>query len=238
VWARLWFRALVAAALMALAAAAYRARVASLLAMERVRTRIAADLHDDLGSTVSRMAILSEVAKRQVEATHAEAARVLEEIGTSARELLDTTGDIVWAIDPRRDDVASLVARVREFGAGLLEPKGIAWDFQASPEAEALRFDPEQRRQLLLIFKEALHNIVRHARCTAASVSIATRHGRLQAEIRDDGRGFQEEPAGTGHGLGSMRARAVQVGGELRIHSQPGAGTRLTLDVPLRRRGA
>jgi signal transduction histidine kinase len=91
---------------------------------------------------------------------------------------------------------------------------------------------------VLLIFKEALHNIVRHARCAAASVSIATRDGRLQAEVRDDGCGFTEEPSGSGHGLGSMRARAVQLGGELRIRSQPGAGTCLTLDVPLRRRGA
>jgi signal transduction histidine kinase/streptogramin lyase len=237
-WARWWARAVAAAVFIAIAAAAYRVRVARLLTMERVRTRIAADLHDDLGSTVSRMAILSEVAKRQVESTHAEAAHVLEEIGTSARELLDTTGDIVWAIDPRRDDGASLVARVREFGASLLEPKGIAWEFGASPEAEALRLDPEQRRQLLLVFKEALHNIVRHARCSAASVSIATRDGHLQAEVRDDGCGFSEAPASAGHGLGSMRARAAQLGGELTIHSQPGAGTRLVLDVPLRRRGA
>jgi signal transduction histidine kinase len=235
-WARPWFRAAVAVALIALGSAVYRARVARLLAMERLRTRIAADLHDDLGSTVSRMTILSEVAKRQVEATHAEAAHVLEQIGTSARELLDTTGDIVWAIDPRRDDGASLVARVREFGASLLEPKGIAWDFQASPEAEALTLDPEQRRQVLLIFKEALHNIARHSRGTAAHVSIATRDGRLRAEVRDDGCGFSESPEGSGHGLGSMRARAAQLGGELRIQSQPGAGTLLCLDLPLRRR--
>jgi signal transduction histidine kinase len=186
------------------------------------------------------MAILSEVAKRQVEDTHAEAARVLEEIGTSARGLLDTTGDIVWAIDPRRDDGASLAARVREFGAGLLEARGIAWEFEASPEAEALKLDPEQRRQLLLIFKEALHNIVRHARCATAAVSIAASNGRLQAEIRDDGRGFAD-PTGnssTGHGLDSMRARAARLGGELRIHSRPGTGTRLTLEVPLRRASA
>jgi signal transduction histidine kinase/ligand-binding sensor domain-containing protein len=235
-WARAWFRAAVAVALIALGAAVYRARVARLLAMERLRTRIAADLHDDLGSTVSRMTILSEVARRQVEATHAEAAHVLEQIGTSARELLDTTGDIVWAIDPRRDDGASLAARVREFGASLLEPRGIAWDFQASPEAEALALDPEQRRQVLLIFKEALHNIARHSRCTAARVTIASRDGRLRAEVRDDGCGFSEPPEGSGHGLGSMRARAGQLGGELRVHSRPGAGTVLSLDLPLRRR--
>jgi ligand-binding sensor domain-containing protein/signal transduction histidine kinase len=239
-WQRQWFQAAVALTLALLGYGIHRHRLRQALALERVRTRIASDLHDDIGSTVSRMAILSEVAKRQVEGTHAEASRVLEEIGTSARGLLDTTGDIVWAIDPRRDDGASLVARVRAFGAGLFEARGIAWDFQASPEAQALRLDPEQRRQLLLIFKEALHNISRHAQCASACVSIATRDGVLQAEIRDDGRGFSEEqaPTGSGHGLGSMRARARHLGGALRVHSRPGAGTCLTLQVPLHRRGA
>jgi signal transduction histidine kinase len=186
------------------------------------------------------VAILSEVARRQVEGTNAAAAQALAEIGASARDLLDSTGDIVWAIDPRRDDGASLAARVREFGAGLLEAKGIAWEFSAAPEAEAARFDPEQRRQLLLIFKEALHNILRHADCSSAAVSIAVRDGRLQAEVRDDGRGFRGEPekGQQGHGLSSMRTRAAQLGGELVIEAEPGAGTRVRLDVPLRRRGA
>ena len=239
-WRQPWFLAVAAALVVLAAAAAVRYRVAVLLEIERVRTRIASDLHDDVGSTVSRMAILSEVAKRQVEATHGDAAHVLDEIAASARGLLDTTGDIVWAIDPRRDHGANLAARVREFGAGLLEAKGIAWEFAASPEAEALRFDPEQRRQLLLLFKEGLHNVVRHSRCAAAGVRIDVRDGRLVAEIRDDGRGFAvgAAPSGTGHGLDSMRARAARLGGKLRIQSEVGAGTRLLLEVPVRRRHA
>jgi signal transduction histidine kinase len=211
-----------------------------LLAVERVRTGIATDLHDDVGSTVSRMALLSEVVKAQVQETHPEAARILEQIGASGRELVDSTSDIVWAVDPRRDDVASLVARVREFGAGLFEAKQIAWEFDASAEAEALRLDPEQRRQLYLIFKEALHNIVRHAAGSTASVAIAVVAGRLRAEIRDDGQGFAPSGQSTrrGHGLDSMRARAIRLGGDLDIHSAPGAGTCLTLVVPLRARDA
>jgi signal transduction histidine kinase/ligand-binding sensor domain-containing protein len=239
-WRRPWVVALATALLLAAVAALVRYRIVMLLRLERLRTRIASDLHDDVGSTVSRVAILSEVARRQVEGTNAAAAQALAEIGASARDLLDSTGDIVWAIDPRRDDGASLAARVREFGAGLLEAKGIAWEFSAAPEAEAARFDPEQRRQLLLIFKEALHNILRHADCSSAAVSIAVRDGRLQAEVRDDGRGFRGEPekGQQGHGLSSMRTRAAQLGGELVIEAEPGAGTRVRLDVPLRRRGA
>jgi signal transduction histidine kinase len=103
-----------------------------------------------------------------------------------------------------------------------------------------LRFDPEQRRQLLLLFKEALHNVVRHSRCAAAGVRIDVRDGRLVAEIRDDGRGFAvgAAPSGTGHGLDSMRARAARLGGKLRIQSEVGAGTRLLLEVPAHRRHA
>ncbi|HET8647374.1 MAG TPA: ATP-binding protein, partial [Vicinamibacteria bacterium] len=100
-------------------------------------------------------------------------------------------------------------------------------------------FDPEHRRQLLLIFKEALHNVVRHSQCRTAAVRMHARGGRLQAEVRDDGRGFTPGAGpGGGHGLGSMQARAAGLGGELRIESRPGAGTVVSLDVPLHRRGA
>lgn len=240
VWRRGWFLTVAGAGAALLALALLRYRVRMLVEVERVRTGIATDLHDDIGSTVSRMALLSEVVKAQVQETHPEAARILEQIGASGRELVDSTSDIVWAVDPRRDDVASLAARVREFGAGLFEAKGIAWEFEASAEADAARLDPEQRRQLYLVFKEALHNVVRHAAGSRASVSLAVLAGHLRAEIRDDGRGFTEaeQAARLGHGLDSMRARAARLGGQLEVHSTPGAGTRLVLLVPLRGRGA
>jgi signal transduction histidine kinase len=233
-WRRPWLLALLAAALGLVAYAGFRSRLARQLAVERVRTRIATDLHDDVGTTVSRMAILSEVVRRQVEGSHAEAARLLDQISASAREVVDATSDIVWSVNPRRDDVASLVTRVRELGAGLFEARGIGWEFSASPEVEAVRLDPEQRRQLLLVFKEALHNAARHAGAARVRVGMAVAAGRLLAEVEDDGKGIAGD-RGQGHGLDSMRARAARLGGELAVDSTPGRGTRLRVSIPLLR---
>src|SRR5262249_50756750 len=138
---------------------------------------------------------------------------------------------------PRRDELSNVVSRVRQFASDLLEAKGIHWDFEVSPELEKIRLDPEQRRHLLLIFKEALHNVVRHADCHKARLSLTVANGRLRAEIYDDGRSFI--PAGVsqnGHGLENMRGRAAQLGGEISIVSAPDAGSHVTLTIPLRRR--
>jgi signal transduction histidine kinase len=221
----------------------FRYRLARLLELERVRTRIAADLHDDIGAGLSRVAILSEVVKRMVGGGEGRnATPMLTEIADSARRLLESMREIVWAIDPQRDSLDNLASQIRQFASDLAEAQPITWEFRAPEEMDKIKLEPEQRRQLLLIFKEALHNIERHSSCRSVYVSIALSHRRLVAEIRDDGRGFalpevQSSPTnGRGNGLDNMRRRAVQLGGHLDIHSAPGEGTYLELTIPLKRR--
>jgi signal transduction histidine kinase/ligand-binding sensor domain-containing protein len=237
-WRRPWFVALAGLALAGVAYAGYRVRLAHLLAVERVRTRIATDLHDDLGSSLSRVVILSEVARRQVDG-QAEARALLEDIGGTARTLIDATADIIWSIDPRRDAVGPLAARVREFAGGLFAGGAASVRVHADPEVERVHLDPGQRRQLYLLLKEALNNAARHASCREVVVRLAV-HGRvLLAEVRDDGRGLAagapagEPPARGGHGLPSMRERAAALGGTLTIESAPGQGTVLRVEVPI-----
>src|SRR5262249_46565347 len=149
---------------------------------------------------------------------------------------------IVWSIDPRRDDLNSLVSRIRQFAYDVLEPKGVKSEFGVPPELGLIRLGPDARRHLFLIFKEAITNIERHSRCSFVSIKMALDHGRLRAEVRDDGRGFSPSTetsptnGGEGHGLGNMRARAAQLEGELTVHSSPGMGTTLELSVSLRKR--
>lgn len=239
VWQRWWFIAIVAVLIGLIANAVHRYRVARLVELERVRTRIAADLHDDIGSGLSRVAILSEVVKRQIGDVGELSLPMLSEIADSARRLVDSMSDIVWSTDPRRDDLSSLVLRVRQFGADLLEAKGIAWDLQFEPGLDNIKLAPDLRRHLFLIFKEAINNIGRHADCRSASLSINVAPHQLQAEIWDDGRGFQCDGVQAyrksrgGHGLENMQRRAAELGGELRIDSLPGQGTRLRLKLPL-----
>ncbi len=240
-WQRWWFLALAALAVGSIIHAIHRSRVARLLELERVRTRIATDLHDDIGSSLSRMAILSEVVKQEIGSTHQGSVQRLTEVAETARRLVETMSDLVWSIDPRRDDLKNVIARVRQFASDVLDAKGIRWDFQTPPEPEKVKLTPEQRRHVFLIFKEAFHNIMRHADCTSVSLIIRVTDRHLVAEIRDDGRGFTVPPRSApvrqdrlGHGLENMRARAAELDGQLHIDSVPGRGTHLTLSVPLK----
>ncbi|MBI3951603.1 MAG: hypothetical protein HY314_14220 [Acidobacteria bacterium] len=241
IWQRWWFLMLAAIIVGAVSYPLYRYRVARLLELERVRTRIATDLHDDIGAGLSQIAILGEVLKQQNAVAHPASAHMLTQITDTARGLVDAMSDIVWSIDPRRDTLNNLILRVGRLAADLPDPKGIACHFQASPGVEAIKLTPEQRRHLFLIFKEALNNIVRHADCTSVSLVISVTDHHLSAEIQDNGYGFARtvadedgDPPHRGHGLKNMQARAVELGGQFRIDSVPGGGTRLNLSVPLK----
>jgi signal transduction histidine kinase len=233
IWRRAWFLGLVALALAGGVALLYRYRVSHLLALERMRTRIATDLHDDLGSSLSRISILSELARRRAEGDP-DGSRLVTDIGETAREMMDALGESIWAIDPRRDDLRSLATRIRRFAGDVLEAHGIAWSLQAPPDAEDVKLSPVERRQLYLIFKESLHNVARHSGASSVTMSLAVKSWRLSAAIRDDGVGFDEPAEGeTRHGLGSMSARAADLGGWLTIDSAAGRGTEVRLEVPL-----
>jgi signal transduction histidine kinase len=241
IWLRWWFLAL-AAMLAGLAGyTLYRHRLGHVLELERVRTRIATDLHDDIGTSLSGMAFLSEAVKQQIGDSHSQASEMAGEVAATARGLADALGDVVWSIDPRRGDLGNLIMHVRWFASRVLEAQGIAWRFQAPPEPEKVKLAPEQRRHLLLIFKEAINNIARHSGCASVTLAIGMAGHRLEAEIEDDGRGFDprpgpephDAPAG-GNGLGNMRLRAAQLGGHLDIESAAGRGTRLKLTAPLK----
>lgn len=243
IWQRWWFLTLVALVMIGIAYALYRYRVAQLLKVERVRTRIATDLHDDIGASLSRMAILSEVVKQQTVGDNGhQTAPLLTEIADSARELVDSMGDIVWSIDPRRDDLQSVVRRIRQFASDVLEAKGIVWELRVPLEVESLKLDPEARQHLFLIFKEGINNVARHAEDTkSVALSIRVEGRQLIGEIKDDGSGFVPQAPNEarlkgrgGNGLSNMRERATQMKGRLDIASAPGAGTTLTLKVPMK----
>ncbi|MGA2130745.1 MAG: two-component regulator propeller domain-containing protein [Bryobacteraceae bacterium] len=232
VWGRWWFRLAALLGCGALLYGAYRYNLNRLLEVERVRTRIATDLHDDIGSSLSGMALLSEAVKQQVDGARPEAFEMASEVAAMARGLARSLSDVVWSTDPRRDDLRNVITRVRQ-SAAVLEAQGIAWSLEEPPEPQKVKLTPEQRHHLFLIFKEALNNIARHAQCASAKLTIAVEDGRLRAEIVDDGRGFSE--AGDhGNGLRNMKLRAEQMGGRLIVAAASGHGVRLELTVPLK----
>jgi ligand-binding sensor domain-containing protein/signal transduction histidine kinase len=249
-WRRAWFLALFGMALAGAVWILHRQRVHRLLALERVRTRLATDLHDDLGARLSRISILSEAARVRVGCDDAEAGRILEEVGATSRELIEASSDIAWSIDPAHDDLRSLATRVRRFASDMFDGRGVRWTFEAPADGALARLSPEIRRHVLLVFQEAINNIARHADPREVTLTLRVADHRLEAEIWDDGRGFpvaetDSHPADaraptaavsgcTGRGLQNMMARARELRGALQVGSKPGGGTRIRLVVPLR----
>jgi len=186
------------------------------------------------------MAILSEVAKRQIDGTEEGSASILTEIAESARGVVDSMNDIVWAIDPRRDDLRNVVFRVRQFASDLLGSKGIAWSLQAPAEFDKIKLNPQQRRHIFLIFKEAINNAARHAECKSVWLSLSIVHNQIVGEIRDDGHGMSVNSDQVAsdrdgvHGLVNMRTRAAQLNGQLIVASPSDGGTSIRIEVPLK----
>jgi signal transduction histidine kinase/sugar lactone lactonase YvrE len=240
VWQRWWFLTLAALGLGLTAFAFYRSRVERIVELERMRTRIATDLHDDIGSSLSQIAILSEVSRRRVGHEQSGVGESLAQIANTSRDLVDTMSDIVWAINPRRDRLSDLVQRMREFAGDVFTAREIEFSFRAPSDGQEIRLDADVRRQLYLIFKEAVNNAARHAQCAEAEIEFEVAQDRLLLRVRDNGRGF--DPNGdastgrNGNGLASMRQRARALGGEIEITSQPNQGTAIKLDLPLDRR--
>jgi len=232
IWQRWWFVTLALILTGLIATAIIRNRVGRLIELERVRTRIAADLHDDIGSGLSRIAILSEVARHQVSA-EVPVGEPLAVIAGASRDLVDSMSDIVWAINPNKDQLSDLVQRMRRFASDLFTARRIEFRFQAPGEEQARKIGAELRRQVFLIFKEAVNNIARHSACTEAQIEMRVENRWLMMRVVDNGPGFDPAQISDGQGLTSMRARAESLGGELQIISNEGKGTEVLVKVPL-----
>ncbi len=199
------------------------------------RDRLAADLHDDLGATLSSIGIQSDALRRKIEKGEVgEAAAMAGDISTSARETIAGMSDIVWAIKPHNDPLDKVVARMKAFAMNLFPGAGIRLRFHAD-HMEGMRTGMTFRKNMFLIFKEAVNNCAKYSGATEADIGLTLAGGRLTVDIHDNGRGFDETKLERVNGLNNMRERAAEIGGTLRITSAPGAGTRvvLTIDMPV-----
>jgi signal transduction histidine kinase len=231
IYLRWWF---IVASLLAAGLAIYslyRARIARLLEMERTRTRIATDLHDDIGANLTRIALLSEVANQQP--GNDKVKTLLPSIADIARESVASMNDIVWAISPEHNSLVDLTRRMRRHAEEVFAFRDIDLDFTAPTADGDLKLSVGARRDLLLIFKEAVNNAARHSLCTKIQIEFRCDHWGLHLKVKDDGQGF--DPAvlkSSGHGLRSMQRRAAALGGTLTIDSS--AGTTVEFALPLR----
>ncbi|MBN1447408.1 MAG: ATP-binding protein, partial [Bacteroidetes bacterium] len=244
-WQRWWFYPGVLLLVGLAVALLYRLRLQRLLAAERLRTQIAADLHDDIGSGLTRIAMLSDVMLQQTRQRSGDSTtasppeqlwNTITRTGTIARELVESMSDVVWSLDPRNDTVGQLADRLRVFANDLADGAEIRLNFMVSDPARQLRLHAEISRALLLVIKEALNNVVRHAAASNIHVRIDTGDSVLRFVIEDDGAGFDTAAPSRRSGLAHMEQRVTSCGGTLRIISAPGGGTRIEGSIPLGRK--
>jgi signal transduction histidine kinase len=226
-WLRWWFLTLEVSALLALVYSVYRYRVARVLEVAAIRTRIATDLHDDIGANLTRIAVLSEVAKQTPGDVQ------LASIAGIARESVSAMSDIVWAINPKRESVADLIRRMRQHAEEVFTLRDISLRFNADDAHDSSRLGIDVRRELLLSFKEAVNNAARHSQCSHVSIDLRRDGSCLLLSVADDGVGFDTSHESQGQGLASLRRRAEGLKGTFAVQSSPGAGTTVTLRVPL-----
>jgi ligand-binding sensor domain-containing protein/two-component sensor histidine kinase len=226
-WKASWFRLLVFLMIIGLIYSIYRYRLNRLLELERMRIRIASDLHDDIGSTLTKIAVNSEIIQTTVEKR-----KVLEtsrKIGDMSREIITTLSDVVWSIDTRNDSVGDLIDRMRDFIDTVFPPGSIQIDFQTRGLHFQQKIDQTLRQNIYLIFKEAVNNAAKHSKADIIHIHLTNGEGKFRMEIADNGIGMdlnQDHPGH--HGLENMKLRAARIGGDLRIEIQQGTLVTLT----------
>ncbi len=201
--------------------------------MEKMRNGIARDLHDDIGSTLTSINVLSNMALQTEEKEEAVMRENLQKIGDRSSAIIENMGDIVWAINPQNDTMEQLLFRMKEFAVEILEPLNIHYSFEEQGDFSTVRLDIRKRKDFYLLFKEALNNAAKYSRCRNLQIRFIQRHQKLLMEIIDDGTGFVENEVRNGNGLNNMRERAASMAGEIRIDPQVGKGTRIAVDLPI-----
>lgn len=234
-WLTWWFYALIMVMVSAGMYAWSRYRILQALKLQAVRNRIASDLHDEVGSSLSSIAIGSQLAASLSPVENQQLHKLLARIGETSSESLRSISDIVWAIDPKNDEGEALVKRMRRIANELLESKGIDVSFNVSGGVEDLKLPMNARKEVVLIYKEAIHNASKYSGASTVQVSLHRRNGSLAMSVKDDGRGFDVALHPDGHGLGSMKRRAQQLHAELTLNSAPGLGTIVGVELDLTR---
>jgi two-component system, NarL family, sensor histidine kinase UhpB len=204
-------------------------RTKRLLEIEKVRNNIARDLHDDMGSALSSINILSQVALVE---KNGNTQSYLQRIGDQSARMMEDMGDMVWSINPRNDSMSQVLIRMREFATEIFELKNIEYQF-AEKVSEHLLLNSDQRKNLFLIYKETINNVAKYSQAGKVEINIQQQDHTLIMSIKDNGQGFDEQKVKAGNGLRNVHERAKEINASLELKSTVGAGTEVTLKVPI-----
>ena len=205
-------------------------------AIEKERLRISKDMHDEVGASLTRISILSELAKKQ-QTEPAKAWQTINQISEISGGVVDEMSEIIWAMNPRNDTLDSFSSYIRQHASSYLESAEIEGAFSFPDEIPSYPMSSELRRNLFLIVKEAFHNIVKHSGAGNVHMQLQFENLNLHLLIEDDGNGFDHEKInGFGNGLANMRKRMEELDGSFDIKSEVGKGTVIEMSVKLQQK--
>ncbi len=228
-----WFYLSIAAVICGLAYGIYRFRFHQLRRLERLRNRIAADLHDEVGSSISTIAIYSKIVQEQMDSLTFEKEPLLKKINDFATEIMASMNEIVWSINTKNDAFEHIISRMREHAIQLFEAKGFRLHFDFDDNILHSKLSMERRREFYLIYKEALNNIAKYAEAQNVWINLVSSNNKIILKIRDDGKGFDLADKKGGNGLNNMQQRAATLHGKLSVISSVGNGTEILLSFNL-----
>lgn len=224
-WKTWWFILICSIVLIGAIYLLYRYKLNQVVKEERLRSKIATDLHDDIGSTLSSISFYTETIKQQTAEKIPHLTPLLNRMGETSREMVGNMSDIVWAINPTNDDVKHLATRIQIHAASLCSLKNIALQFQCDEVIYHLKLSMEQRQNIFLLFKEGLNNALKYADCTEITIHLNKQNNLFVLLLKDNGKGFNVLETEDGNGLLNMQKRAKDIGGSFSISSTCNVGT-------------
>ena len=230
-WRTWWFLTIAVLLIGSIIVLLIYSRVKHLLDIERLRTKLAADLHDNIGSSLTEISILSEVISKKINSVDDSIKRSLNMISVNSRNLIDNMSDIVWLVNPKRDSLYDLILRLRDTYSELSSYTSISFRSENIKSLEKVSLSMEHRQHLYLIFKEAINNCITHSGCSEITLDASIKGKRLQMTLKDNGKGFlQNEISGGGNGLNNMKNRAETMGGTLNVFTKVDEGTTIRFE--------
>jgi ligand-binding sensor domain-containing protein/two-component sensor histidine kinase len=229
-WSTWWFYMAVALSLFLLIYVYFKIKIRQILNLQRLRLDIARDLHDDVGSTLSSIHMTSSMPEQLIKSGKNQH-EVFEIIQSASRKAMEMMNDIVWSIKPENDKPEMMLNRMRQFASEILEPAGIEFRFDVEVKSYSIFVPLRIRKDLFMIFKEALNNLAKYSKANLANIRLVLEKSELKLSIEDNGIGFDKLSIQKGNGLKNMAERARAIGATYNLDTGPDQGTRIELNL-------
>jgi signal transduction histidine kinase len=202
------------------------------LAVERAGNRMTADLHDDIGTTLSSINVYSTVARQLIETDVVKAKEILGKLATQSKAMLENLGEIIWSLKTGKDQFVNIESRIKNYVSEVLSATNIHYTIEIQSSINGIK-DVRLRKNALLIVKEAVNNAVKYSNATILTVKMTSENNQIMIAISDNGVGFATNIGSTGNGLHNMEKRAEELNGTFTTESAKGNGTNIIVTIPI-----